>query len=127
MRFLSCLAALLLVAAPALAADVPSLLGTWSGEQEGAGARDGFKKGPVTLIVGEQQGRAFTGKVIYPQGAGEGSSPFYGSIATDGRMVSIADEDGAAFGTVEGDTLQLCYVETGADAASACVELTRQK
>lgn len=127
MKFVCVLAATLLLTAPAVAEDAPSLLGTWTGEMDGTGAQDGRKVGPVTLVIGEQQGRSFTGKVSYPQGNGEGTSTFYGSIAPDGHTLSIADEDGAAVGTVDGERMQLCYIESGADASSACVDLTRQK
>jgi hypothetical protein len=127
MKLLACVVAALLIAAPAVADEAPSLLGTWSGEAEGVGAQDGWKKGPVSFVIGEQRGRAFTGKATYPAGGGEETSEVYGTIAMDNRTVLIADDDGAYAGTVAGDTLSLCYVESGPDASTKCLEATRQK
>jgi len=127
MKLLPWLAAALLFSVPAIAADAPSLLGTWSGEAEGVGAEDGWKKGPVTFVIGEQRGRAFTGKATYPTAGGEETAEVYGTVAMDDRTIFIADDDGAYAGTVNGDTLRLCYVESGPDASTKCLEATRQK
>jgi len=127
MKLLIGIAAALLLAAPATAAEAPSLLGTWSGEAEGVGAQDGWKAGPVTFVIGEQRGRAFIGKATYPTAGGQETSDVYGTVAMDDRTVFIADDDGAYAGTVAGDTLRLCYVESGPDASTKCLEATRQK
>jgi len=127
MKVFALIAAVALLATPAVAAEAPSLLGTWTGETEGVGAQDGWKKGPVVIVIDKQEGRAFTGTATYPAAGADATSPFYGSISADGRSVFIADEDGAGAGTVAGDTLRLCYVEPGTDASAACLEATRQK
>ena len=127
MKFAFALTASLLLAAPALAADAPSLLATWSGQTEGVGVQDGWKQGPVTLVIGEQRGHAFTGTATYPEAGGEATSDIYGTVALDGRTVFIADDDGAYAGTVVGQTLSLCYVESGPDASTKCLEATLQK
>lgn len=127
MKLLSCFCAALLFALPAAAAEAPSLLGTWSGQAEGVGAQDGWKKGPVTFVIGEQRGHAFTGKASYPTAAGEATADIYGTVAMDGTTVFIADDDGAYAGTISGQTLKLCYVESGPDASTKCLEATLQK
>jgi len=127
MKLLPCLFAASLLAAPALAADPVSLLGTWKGEAAGVGAEDGWKSGPVVFVIAEQRGRAFTGVATYPAGGGEASAEVFGSIGADNRTVVMADEDGSYAGALTGaDSLELCYIESGPDASTKCLQVTRQ-
>jgi hypothetical protein len=128
MKLVASLSAALLFASAALAADPVSLTGTWKGTTEGVGAEDGWKQGPVSLVVAEQRGRAFKGYATYPSAAGEARSDVFGSLGFDGRTVVIADEDGSYSGALsDTDTLDLCYIEAGDDASTKCMRVTRQK
>jgi hypothetical protein len=118
----------IVLASAALAADPPSLVGTWRGMAEGVGSEDGWKQGAVSVVVIEQRGRAVKGYATYPGPSGEGRSDVYGSISVDGKTLVLADEDGSYSGVLSGpDTLDLCYVEAGPDISSKCMQVTRQK
>ncbi len=128
MRAAVSLCLLVSLTVPALAADPASLTGTWTGVAEGVGLSDGWKQGPVSLVVTEQRGRAFKGHATYPTPAGEGRSDVWGSLSFDGRTVVIADEDGGYTGALaDSDTLDLCYSEAGGDASAKCMRVTRRR
>jgi hypothetical protein len=104
-------------------AQAPSLTGTWTGSGEGIGAEEGRGPQAVTVEVTEQQGATFTGRVAYGEGEGE---PIVGTVAPDGRTVHRAGDDGHATGALTAaDTMEVCYIEVGADAEASCVVLTR--
>jgi hypothetical protein len=84
----------------AQAADpVPNLVGTWIGGGLGVGKQDGWADDPVTLVITEQRGRAFTGKKTHS----EGDEGFFGAIRTDGESLLLTDDgDGQTLGTILG-------------------------
>lgn len=117
----------LLLAAPALAADPVSLVGTWKGEEVGVGAQDGWDRHEFILEVGEQRDTAFTGVKSYGSEGVYESENVYGSMTPDGRVVVVVDVDGVFTGSLVGsDVLDLCYTEMGEDASAKCAHLTRQ-
>ncbi len=115
-----------LASAPALAQETPSLSGAWKGTSDSIGKQPGFLKGDVTITVTEQQGRSFRAKVSYPSENGEHSEDLLGTITPDGKGVFLVGDDGVHLGTLAGETLDVCYLETGDDAMAACSRLTRQ-
>lgn len=118
----------LLAAAPALAADPVSLLGTWKGEEAGVGAQDGWDRHELIIEVREQQGTAFKAVKSYGTAGAYDTSDVYGAMTPDGRAVVVVDTDGVFSGTLaDADTLDLCYAETGEDASAKCSRLIRQK
>lgn len=112
----------LVVASPSGAADAPSLKGTWKGPSQGIGKADGWTSDEITIEITEQRGPAFTAQVVY----GDQREDVIGSVAADGRTVHIVGDDGHNLGAFTApDTLDLCYVELGADAKTACTVLKR--
>ena len=103
---------------------IPDLVGTWTGSGLGVGKNDGWSDAEaVTLVIAEQRGRAFTGKKTHD----EGEEVFYGAIMTDGRGLLITDDgDGHAMGSIlDTDAIEVCYMESGADAQVFCRVLNR--
>ncbi len=109
--------AAILLAAPAIAQDVPQLVGTWKSESG------------VTFVIAEQNGNQFKGEVTYPSRTADGNATdaVVGAIAPDGKTVLMADDDGHNFGTLQSATLlDLCYVEVGEAPLVACAQYTKQ-
>ena len=113
-------------AAPALAQDAPSLSGAWKGKSDAIGKQPGFTTGDVTITVTEQQGRSFRAKVSYPSEKGEVTEDLIGTVTPDGKGIFLVGDDGIHLGTLAGETLDVCYLETGDDAMAACSRLTKQ-
>lgn len=111
---------------PALAQDAPSLSGAWKGKSDAIGKQPGFTTGDVTITVTEQQGRSFRAKVSYPSEKGEISEDLIGTVTPDGKGIFLVGDDGIHLGTLAGETLDVCYLETGDDAMAACSRLTKQ-
>ena len=108
-----------------VAADpVPNLVGTWSGGGVGVGKQDGWADDPVTLVITEQRERAFTGKKTHS----EGEEGFFGAILADGRSLLLTDEgDGYSVGSIlDTDSIEICYIEAGADAQVFCRTLEKR-
>jgi len=118
----------LLAAVPALAADPVAMIGTWKGEEAGVGAQDGWDRHELVMEIREQQGTAFKATKSYGAPGAYDTTEVYGSMTPDGRVVVVVDADGVFTGSLAGaDVLDLCYVETGADASAKCSRLLRQK
>lgn len=116
----------LLVAVDAGAqSEIPDLVGTWTGGGLGVGKNDGWADDPVTLVITEQRERAFTGTKTHS----EGEEGFYGAIMSDGSGLLITDDgDGHAVGSVlDADSIEVCYMESGADAQVFCRVLRRER
>lgn len=115
-----------LASAPAVAQETPSLSGAWKGKSDAIGKQPGYTSGDVTITVTEQQGRSFRAKVSYPSEKGEFTEDLIGTITPDGKGVFLVGDDGIHLGTIAGETLDVCYLETGDDAMAACSRLTKQ-
>ena len=117
----------LFLAAPALAADPVSLIGTWKGEEVGVGAQDGWDSHELIMEIGEQRGTAFTGVKSHGTVGDYDTTDIYRSMTPDGRGVVVVEEDGVFTGSMAGpDLIDLCYTETGEDASAKCSRLERQ-
>jgi hypothetical protein len=104
---------------------VPDLVGTWTGSGPGVGKEESWTDESVTLTVTEQRGPVFTGRKVYA----DGEEAIYGTVRADGRTLLVADDgDGQAVATILGpDSLEYCYLESGADAQVHCRVLARSR
>jgi hypothetical protein len=123
----------MLAAAAALAADPPDLVGTWKSTGDHAAIVMGestehvpeFKtptfRSPAdawTIVIKEQQGRAFHGVAQAPGGTEE---TIVGVVSADGEHLIMAGEEAGVFGEVLGDTIEFCFQDHDDDrAAVAC-------
>jgi len=113
---------------PAVAADPPSLVGTWSGPRERIAKVEGHVAGTATLVITDQQGMTFTGHLVRDyEGAVDIEEGLWGAFTPGGKLIVGADEEGIySFALVDADTLDYCYVESGAAARAVCARLARQ-
>lgn len=107
------------------AADAPSLLGTWTGKGPSISNEAGWEtERAYTLVITEQRGQVFKGHSEYTGG----QEDIFGVIRADGRSVLIDDDDGMfALSLLGPDSMEVCYVEAGADAIATCTTLARAK
>lgn len=124
-RAVAVAATLALGAAPAVAADVPNLVGTWkSVDAESVVVRFGVATehnpeaatptivAPAgqgwTLVIEKQEGRAFHG---YGQSPGGKKDTFVGVVHRDGDHVVIAASDGELTGEIDDGKLDVCWTD----------------
>jgi hypothetical protein len=101
-------------------AEVPDLLGNWTGLANGSYAENGFSKPlenwSINLTIGEQKDRLFTGNLTYRDENGtqivEG---FAGAIGPDNKTLYIAEyKEGYDIGTIiSNDKIELIYLQDG--------------
>lgn len=112
-------------------ADIPNLVGVWSGSGVGHINNYGFRsEGEPVYNITEQKGRAFAGYIEYSHYKGESrkNEEFSGIINVRNEIYIAQKEVGFTFGDLLGpDTLELGYVEDGDDAKAFLITLTRQK
>lgn len=133
-------AAALGVASPAGAADVPSLVGTWTpiGEDH-AVARHGAAsdhRPPVetpalggtanlwTYVIEAQEGRAFHGYVLSPKGV---KDTIVGVVPRNGQDVLMSHRDGEVQGEFIGDQMELCWIDRVPERATAACSLVAKQ
>jgi len=106
-------------------AQIPYLVGNWTGSFEGynknAGYMDVNKTGNLIMIISEQKGQVFTGNFSInfslPQtGLLQETEGFSGAIGMDNKTLYIAEYDrGYDIGTIlSNDTIEAVYIEDGA-------------
>jgi hypothetical protein len=111
----------------ALAADVPSLVGTWTGQRDRIAKVEGRRGGLATLVITEQQGNTFAGHLKRSNATGDEDEQLWGAFSPDGQLMMGSDEEGTyIFRLVDQNTLDYCYSETGPSPRSVCATLTRQ-
>jgi hypothetical protein len=116
-----------LVSQEAIGADVPSLVGTWTGQRDRIAKVEGQRGGLATLVIAEQQGHTFTGRLKRANPTGDEEEPLWGAFSPDGQLMMGSDEEGTyIFRLVDPNTLDYCYSETGPSPRSVCARLTRQ-
>jgi hypothetical protein len=117
----------ILTAAPAFAQDV-SLLGTWTGQRDRIAKVEGHRGGLATLVIAEQQGNTFTGRLKRSNANGDEEEPLWGAFTPGGRLIMGTDDEGTyMFSLVDTNTLDYCYTETGRSPRAVCARLTRQR
>jgi hypothetical protein len=116
-----------LVSGPALGADVPSLVGTWTGQRDRIAKIEGRRGGLATLVITEQQGNTFAGHLKRSNPTGDEDEQLWGAFAPGGQLMMGSDEEGTyIFNLIDRNTLDYCYSETGASPRTVCARLTRQ-
>jgi len=117
----------ILVATPVLAADSVSLVGTWSGQRDRIAKVEGRRGGLATLVITEQQGNTFVGRLKRSNPTGDEDEALWGAFTPGARLMIGSDEEGTyIFDLVDQNTLDYCYSETGASPRSVCARLTRR-
>ena len=124
------LAALILASIGLSAAEIPNLVGNWTGSYEGYANGIGYKASnetdAITLVISEQQGRLFTGNLSE---MGQETAAVSGVIALDNQTLYMTESDGGYdIGTVlTSDTIELLYLEDGEKGGAFIDEFHRVK
>ena len=128
MKALLCAATFaILVATPVLGADSVSLVGTWTGQRDRIAKVEGRRGGLATLVITEQQGNTFVGRLKRSNATGDEEEALWGAFTPGARLMIGSDEEGTyIFDLVDQNTLDYCYSETGASPRSVCARLTRR-
>jgi len=117
-----------LVSTPAMSADVPSLVGTWTGQRDRIAKVEGRRGGLATLVITQQQGNTFEGHLKRSNPTGDEDEPLWGAFTPDGQLMMGSDEEGFyIFRLIDENTLDYCYSESGPSARSVCARLARQR
>ena len=117
----------ILVATPGFGQEV-SLVGTWVGERDRIAKVEGRRGGRATLVITEQQGRTFAGRLKRTNATGDEEEPLWGAFTPDARLMMGSDDEGTyIFSLIDQNTLDYCYSETGASARTVCARLIRQR
>ena len=124
------LAALMFATIGLSAAEIPNLVGNWTGSYEGYANGIGYKAAnetdAITLVISKQQGRLFTGNL---REMGQGTAAVSGVIALDNQTFYMTESDGGYdIGTVlTSDTIELLYLEDGEKGGAFIDEFHRVK
>ena len=117
----------ILVSTPVLSADSVSLVGTWTGQRDRIAKVEGRRGGLATLVITEQQGNTFVGRLKRANSTGDEEEPLWGAFTPGGRLMIGSDDEGTyIFALIDQNTLDYCYSETGPSPRSVCARLTRQ-
>jgi hypothetical protein len=105
-----------------------SLVGTWSGQRDRIAKVEGRRGGLATLVITEQQGNTFAGKLKRSNPTGDEEEPLWGAFTPGAKLMMGSDDEGTyIFNLINRNTLDYCYSETGAKARTVCARLTKQK
>ena len=103
----------ILASTPVFGADSVSLVGTWAGQRERIAKVEGRRGGLATLVITEQQGNTFVGRLKRSNASGDEEEPLWGAFTPDGRLIMGSDEEGTyIFNLVDQNTLDYCYSES---------------
>ena len=117
----------ILVSTPVFGADSVSLVDTWTGQRDRIAKVEGRRGGLATLVITEQQGNTFAGRLKRSNATGDEDEPLWGAFTPGGKLMIGSDEEGTyLFSLINRNTLDYCYSETGASPRSVCARLTRQ-
>jgi hypothetical protein len=125
--FLVSVAFVILVSTPVLSEGSVSLVGTWTGQRDRIAKVEGRRGGLATLVITEQQGNTFLGRLKRSNATGDEEEPLWGAFTPGAKLMMGADEEGTyIFSLIDQNTLDYCYSETGASARAVCARLTRR-
>jgi hypothetical protein len=126
--------AVLLAAAGISSAQLPDLVGNWTGSAagyiEGRVYWETLNSSAIVMMIEEQKDRLFTGRMIFRLAEGKQRvEGFSGSIALDNKTLYIAEYDrGYDVGTmISPDEMELIYLEDGANLTAAIDHLYRER
>ena len=112
---------------PAFGGEAQSLVGTWTGQRDRIAKTEGRRGGLATLVITEQQGRTFAGRLKRSNQSGDEEEPLWGAFTPDYHLMMGSDDEGTyIFSLVDQNTLDYCYSETGASPRTVCARLVRQ-
>lgn len=124
---------LALLAIGVCTANVPTLVGNWTGLGTGYYAEGGSYKmnenGSISYSITEQKDRLFNGNITYAINGMEFVEGFAGAIGLDNKSLYLAEHDGGYdMGTIiSGDEIELIYIEDGNSGWAAINKLHRGK
>jgi hypothetical protein len=135
MKKILCFAILAMVflATGICAAEVPDLLGNWTGSWSSYDEGNGYTKltenGSINFAFLEQEDRIFAGNMTYKLDNETGTEGFAGAIGLDNKTLYITEFDkGYAMGAiVSSDEIELIYLADGENASVAIDRLYRIK
>ncbi len=117
-----------LISTPANCADSVSLAGTWVGERDRIAKVEGRRSGLATLVISEQQGNTFVGRLKRANASGDEEESLWGAFTPGAKLMIGSDEEGTyIFSLINRNTLDYCYSETGSSPRSVCARLTRRR
>ena len=117
----------ILASTPVFGADSVSLVGTWAGQRDRIAKVEGRRGGLATLVITEQQGNTFVGRLKRSNPTGDEEEPLWGAFTPDGKLMMGSDDEGTyIFVLMDQNTLDHCYTETGRTPKSVCARLIRQ-
>jgi hypothetical protein len=123
----------LLASAGVSSAQLPELVGNWTGSGagyiEGVGYWETSNPSAIAMIIEEQRGRLFTGRMIFNIDDGKPRvEGFSGAIALDNETLHIAEYDrGYDIGTmISPDEMELIYLEDGGNLTAAIDHFHRE-
>ena len=117
-----------LAATPVLGQDSVSLVGTWTGQRDRIAKVEGRRGGLATLVITEQQGNTFAGRLKRSNASGDEDEPLWGAFTPGGKLMMGSDDEGTyIFSLIDQSTLDYCYSETGKSPRTVCARLTRQR
>jgi hypothetical protein len=115
------------------AAQVPNLVGNWTGSENGYYGEAGIYKlsenTSVNMAIVEQKDRLFTGNIRYTVNGTEIAERLAGAIGLDNKTLDIAEYDkGYDMGTIiSNNEIELIYVEDGKSGWASIERLHRIK
>ncbi|MFL6796386.1 MAG: hypothetical protein ACJ8F3_03135 [Xanthobacteraceae bacterium] len=116
-----------LVSWPALGADGPLLVGTWTGQRERIAKVEGRRGGLATLVITEQQGNTFAGRLKRSNPGGDQEEPLWGAFTPGAQLMMGSDDEGTyIFRLIDENTLDYCYSEAAPSPRTVCARLVRQ-
>jgi hypothetical protein len=125
------LLALVFLAMGICAAEIPDLLGNWSGTWNGYLAKEGsgsMDNGSINYTFTEQEGRIFVGNISTKLENGtEVDKGFVGVIGLDNHTLSIAESDeGYTQGTmISNDEIEMIYLQDGENTEASIDRIYR--
>ena len=115
-------------------AEVPNLKGNWTvswdGYNAGVGYSNATQNEPFVMAITEQEGRVFSGDLIYKHENGTAASEgLAGVIGSDNKSLYIAEvNEGYSLGSiVSKDEIELIYLSSGKAMSVGVDKLSRVK
>jgi hypothetical protein len=114
-------------------AEIPYLVGNWTGSQNTYVAENGsyrlFENQSTSLVITEQKDRLFTGYVTYPSDGKEIVEYLAGAIGLDNKTFYVGEmNEGYDFGTIiSEDEIELIYLADGENGRTVINTLYRIK
>jgi len=105
---------------------IPSLLGTWGGENNTVSEKKGYKTRKKTIHITEQKDRRFKGHFTYSGGRVD----FFGVVYPDNKSFTWVSPGSRGFNhgrILTKEKISACFVEAGIDATAGCATMQKIK